>query len=184
MTDTPLAGLADAASMDPTSVKNSLTTPRDLFDRLNAEHHFTLDAAASHENALVDRYCTVDGFFDDGGRILLRDTLASPNGIEIARTWDPADGAVFCNPPHGRGLILPFIEAWANAAIIAGVKSVFLVPVKAEQPWWHQWVWENAFSRPRPWVSALEFVEGRLKYGGMATAAPFASCIITFGGRS
>jgi len=181
MTDGPLAGKSDAASADPTSAKNSLTTPRDLFDRLNAKRHYTLDAAASHENALVDRYCTVDGFFDGGGRILLRDELISPDGIKIAETWCPEDGVVFVNCPYGKGLIAPFIAAWATAARERGVESDFLIPAnKTEQPWWHEWVWDNATGSRRPWVTGIEFIEGRVKYGGL-DGAPFPSCVVSFG---
>lgn len=34
------------------------STPQDVFDKLNEEFHFTLDAAATPENAKCERYYT------------------------------------------------------------------------------------------------------------------------------
>lgn len=41
-----------------TSNKNYWETPQDLFDKLHAEYNFTLDAAATGENAKLDNYYT------------------------------------------------------------------------------------------------------------------------------
>ena len=38
---------------------NDWSTPQDLFDRLNDVHRFTLDIAASKENAKCDKYFTI-----------------------------------------------------------------------------------------------------------------------------
>lgn len=38
-------------------------TPDELFDRLNSEFHFTLDACANSDNHKCDRYFTIE---DDG----------------------------------------------------------------------------------------------------------------------
>ena len=65
-------------------MRSSLTpewsTPRDLFDELDQEFHFDLDAASTDENALCDRHYTIE---DDG----------------LAQPWE---GNVWCNPPYGR----------------------------------------------------------------------------------
>ena len=45
------------------SDKNYWETPQEFFDRLNEKYHFTLDAAASHNNHKVDKYFTAE---DDG----------------------------------------------------------------------------------------------------------------------
>lgn len=63
------------------SNSNEWTTPRDLFDELDAEFHFDLDAASTHENALCETHYTAE---EDG--------LSQP--WEGFRTW--------CNPPYGR----------------------------------------------------------------------------------
>lgn len=56
------------------------STPRDLFDELNAEFHFDLDVASTDENALCEKHYTKD---DDG----------------LSNEWT---GSVWCNPPYGR----------------------------------------------------------------------------------
>lgn len=53
-------------------------TPRDLWDPLNAKYDFTIDVAASPENALCERFYTIA---DDG----------------LAQSW--ANERVWCNPP-------------------------------------------------------------------------------------
>jgi phage N-6-adenine-methyltransferase len=62
---------------------------RELFDRLNAQYAFTLDACATPENAKCDRYFTPA---DDG----------------LAQTWT---GRVWMNPPYGRE-----IASWMQKA--------------------------------------------------------------------
>jgi hypothetical protein len=42
------------------SNKQDWETPKDLFDRLNSKYHFDLDAAASHQNAKLPNYFTVE----------------------------------------------------------------------------------------------------------------------------
>lgn len=59
------------------SDKSDWETPRILFNELNRQYHFTLDAAASHTNHKVDRYFTAD---DDG----------------LVQDW--GGETVFCNP--------------------------------------------------------------------------------------
>lgn len=62
------------------SQKSDWETPQDLFDRLNDEFHFTLDAAASDHNHKLPRYYTEK---EDG----------------LAQDWKGE--RVFCNPPYG-----------------------------------------------------------------------------------
>ena len=56
-------------------------TPQDFFDKLNEEFHFTLDAAASPENAKCRKYFTEQ---DDG----------------LTKSWKGE--TVFVNPPYCR----------------------------------------------------------------------------------
>lgn len=58
-----------------TSDKNIWETPQDLFDELNEEFGFTLDAAASEWNHKLDNYYTVE---EDG---LLQDWGGKPFGV-------------------------------------------------------------------------------------------------------
>src|SRR5688572_22395659 len=72
-------------------------TPRALFDQLNQEFGFTLDAAASHGNALCPHYYTETGLFGPethpGQRF---QTLAC--GVDgLTGSW--TSERVWCNPP-------------------------------------------------------------------------------------
>lgn len=64
------------------SEKMDWCTPRDFFDMLNQEFHFTLDAAATDETALCPDYYT-------------------PETDGLANSW-ATSGSVWCNPPYGR----------------------------------------------------------------------------------
>jgi site-specific DNA-methyltransferase (adenine-specific) len=63
-----------------TSDKKYWETPQQFFDELDREFHFTLDAAASHENHKCAKYYTEE---DDG----------------LEQDW--RGETVFCNPPYG-----------------------------------------------------------------------------------
>src|SRR4051812_12664465 len=94
------------------SKKSDWETPRDLFEKLHDEFEFTLDAAASHRNALCQEYYTEAD-----------DALMQP--------WT---GTVWCNPPYDRRL-----DKWAEKAIqsaISGATVVMLVAARTDSRWW------------------------------------------------
>lgn len=72
---------AGAAAM--TSNKDDWETPQSLFDQLDEEFHFTLDAASSDQNAKCEHHYTVEN-----------------SGLE--HSWEGE--TVFCNPPYGRNI--------------------------------------------------------------------------------
>ena len=86
-------------------------TPRSVFDPLNQEFKFTLDAAASSDNALCDRFYDLDR-----------------SGLE--ESWHAE--RVWCNPPYSD--IRPWVEKMlrSNAQLV-----VMLLPAnRTEQSWW------------------------------------------------
>ena len=91
------------------------STPRDLFDELDAEFHFDLDVASTDENALCEKHYTKD---DDG----------------LSNEWT---GSVWCNPPYGRE-----IGKWMRKAAESnwGGVTVCLVPARTDTAWWHEWI--------------------------------------------
>lgn len=94
-------------------------TPNALFAQLDAEFHFTLDAAASIENAKCTKFYTRD----DDGRM---------------QSW--GTDIVWCNPPYGKPL-----GQWVEKAYRAaggGATCVLLIPVASDMAWWHTWVME------------------------------------------
>lgn len=94
-------------------------TPQDLFDKLNEEFCFTLDACASKENAKCERYFTV-----------------KENGL--AQGW--FGESVWVNPPYGR-----HIAKWIEKAATEPSKvTVMLIPARTDTKAWHNFIFGNA----------------------------------------
>jgi phage N-6-adenine-methyltransferase len=116
-------------------------TPRELFDLLHAEFRFTLDAAASHDNALLPAYLTKTS-----------DALKLP--------W--REQRVWCNPPYSA------IPAWVEKAAdeVEGQGCplvVMLLPAdRTEQPWWQDVIEPR---RDRGLGIATRFIRKRVKFG-------------------
>ena len=87
-------------------------TPREVFDALNEEFRFTLDAAASDHNHLCERYLTEA---EDG----------------LRSDW--LDNVVFLNPPYGKGLE-DWVKKCANASEM-GATVVALLPSAVDTKW-------------------------------------------------
>jgi phage N-6-adenine-methyltransferase len=143
-------------------------TPRGVFDVLDAEFHFRIDAAANPANTQCPIWYAA----------AMRDDLE--RGGDGALTWDwyAHDGAgpYFLNPPYSR--CRQFI-AKAAAEARAGATVVCLVPSRTDTRWWHDHVWNAERNQPRPGVE-IRFMKGRLRFGGATAGAPFPSVIVIF----
>ena len=95
------------------SDKNYWETPQEFFDKLNEKYHFTLDAAASHNNHKVDKYFTAE---DDG--------LKQNWGGEI----------VFCNPPYGSKETGEWTKKCYEEAQKPNTTVVLLIPARTDRP--------------------------------------------------
>lgn len=92
-------------------------TPQHLFDALDAEFAFTLDACATAANAKCAAYFTRD---DDA----------------LTQRWC---GSVFVNPPYGKGVTATWVrKAWQEAQ--AGATVVCLIPARTDTAYWHDFV--------------------------------------------
>lgn len=134
------------------------TTHPDDFARWHQRFTFTIDAAASSDNARLPRYWTVD---DDA----------------LVQSW--AGERVWCNPPYSN--IAPWIDKawkeWWRCDLI-----VMLLPAnRTEQGWWHSYV------EPYRKVSgfSIEFLRGRLRFiqpgrtdVGPNERPPFGCCLL------
>ena len=103
------------------SKSNEWETPQDLFDKLDAEFHFTLDPCATKENAKCKRYYTKE---DDG----------------LNQDW--ALENVFINPPYGRE-----IGKWVQKAYFNHTNSnviVALIPARTDTSYWHDYIQDIA----------------------------------------
>lgn len=95
-------------------------TPEDLFDALNREFLFTLDAA-DETNHKCQRY------FDK-----------ATNGL--TQNW--GGETVFCNPPYGRQIGKWVRKAFDEAK--AGALVVMLLPARTDTAWFHDYILEKA----------------------------------------
>jgi phage N-6-adenine-methyltransferase len=89
-------------------------TPQDLFNKLNAEFHFTLDACAIPENAKCRNYYT-------------------PEQNGLAQSWA---GVVWCNPPYGRK-----VGDWVCKAAESHCTVVMLLPARTDTRWFHDYIY-------------------------------------------
>lgn len=128
------------------------STPQWLFDDLNAEFEFGLDAAASWDNKKCVR------FFGDRVDALTQD-------------WTIGGLAAWCNPPYSRQLKQWVDKAHETAAAANGVPVVMLVPARPDTKW---------FRRAFETASELRFIPFRLRFGNATTSAPFPSCLFIF----
>lgn len=125
-------------------------TPRDFFDKLNAEFNFTLDPCATVENAKCEKFYTI---VDNG----------------LKQNWEGE--TVFCNPPYGRA-----IKEWVKKCYIESQKTntivVALLPARTDTQYFHDFIYHKA--------KEIRFIKGRLKFGNAQNSAPFPSMVIVW----
>lgn len=137
-------------------------TPRDLFRPLHKEFGFTLDVAASYENALVPDYYDRDA---DG----------------LSRDWY---GVVWCNPPYSdiRAWVEKAWQEWRRSSDVETI--VMLLPAnRTEQAWWQDLIEPERDDRGR---LSVRFLRGRLRFDtpeGTYTdprgnRPPFGCCLV------
>lgn len=136
-------------------------TPRSVFDPLNAEFEFDLDAAASATNALCPYYLTKK---DDA-----LSNRSKEEGWPGERIW--------LNPPYGKQLkffvAAAFWQAFARYKLV-----VLLIPSHTAEGWFHDYVWVNGVE--------IRFIRGRLRFrlpDCRTTSARFGSMIVVMDGR-
>ncbi|MCG8670227.1 MAG: phage N-6-adenine-methyltransferase [Pseudomonadales bacterium] len=141
-------------------------TPQHVFDHWNNIFNFTLDAAASKENALCWQYYTTDDLYqhikltDDHVLLHCTDGLI---GLWDDRTW--------LNPPYGRGEIEKWVEK-AYSQSKEGKLICCLLPVSTSSKWWQNYVTKADF---------IYYYPKRLRFGGATENATFDNAIVIFG---
>jgi hypothetical protein len=175
------------------------STPDDLFAARHKKYNFELDVCATADNAKLpnfispeqDAFKTPWTFPRDCGPGLGVDDPEAP-----ARCW--------MNPPYcveespcnvdkcklkrcrdrGRhaSVYVPGTYQWVELAHQrrqAGCLVDMLLPSRTGTDWWHDFIWDQRKKKFRPGV-VVEFVPGRVKFGGMKSGAPFDSVLVTF----
>lgn len=102
------------------SKKKNYETPRELFDKLNDEFHFTVDLCADEYNHLCEKYYSAEN-----------DGLKANLDGEI----------VFCNPPYGHSSTSKWIQ---KCATDGGDITVMLIPARTDTKAFHEYIWGKA----------------------------------------
>lgn len=140
------------------SATDEWATPIDLLEALRSQFDFELDVCATKENAKAPRFFTRE---QDG----------------LKQVWRSVDGkpcVCWMNPPYGRTIKFWIAKAAESAA--QGATVVCLLPARTDTKWWHRHCYPVLRARP----DDVEFLEGRLKFGGAKSGAPFPSVLVVF----
>jgi phage N-6-adenine-methyltransferase len=129
----------------------------------------------------TDLWATPQDFFDklNALHVFELDVCATPENAKCNKYYTVADdglaqqwqGVCWMNPPYGRD-----IKAWMKKAYessLNGAKVVCLVPARTDTQWWHDYAMKGQ----------IEFIKGRLKFGGHKDSAPFPSAVVIFNGE-
>lgn len=102
------------------------------------------------------------------------DVCALPKNAKCKRFFTPEmdglkqewTGVCWCNPPYGRQ-----IGKWVEKGVKSSATVVMLLPARTDTKWFHDWCLP---------YGKIEFLRGRLKFGGCDNSAPFPSMIVVF----
>lgn len=130
--------------------KDDWETPQDLYDELDAEFHFTLDACADQDNAKHPHfYCE------------------SEDGLQ--QDW--SGETVWCNPPYSNGKQNDWVRKCYEEGQRPDTTVVLLIPARTDTARFHDYIWGKA---------EVRFIRGRLKFVGADNSAPFPSMICVY----
>jgi len=152
--------MSDKHAVHYSTGKDDWETPQGFFDALNEEFHFTLDVCADPVNAK----CASWFGYDPGGHLV--------DGL--AQQWSPH--VCWMNPPYSQ------LKLWlkkASEEAARGATVVSLIPSRTDTKAWHRFIWDCAAQCVRPGVE-VRFIEGRLRFVGAKSAAPFPSALVIF----
>lgn len=110
-------------------------TPQNLFDKLNATFHFTLDPCATPENAKCAKFYTKE---QDG----------------LKQDW--GGDVIWCNPPYGRE-----IGKWIQKCAEHRGVAVMLIPARTDTRWWHSYIDKNPDAHVYFIKGRLKFGDGK-----------------------
>jgi site-specific DNA-methyltransferase (adenine-specific) len=148
--------------------KDSWETPQWLFDLLDQEFHFLVDAAATSENAHCNLYMGSDN--QPAHAFCIGNALTKLD-------WTPRCSNFFLNPPYSAGNIDKFM-AKALEESQKGAVVVCLVPCATDTKWWHQYSMK---------AQEIRFIKGRVRFVGydedgnqVKNSPTFSSCVVIF----
>jgi len=146
-----------------TSKKGDYGTPRDFYERLDADFGpFTVDLAAHEQNYKHIRYY-------------------SPRHDSLSQDWRGETG--FLNPPYGRGIAL-WLQKAREAAIYGRAIIVQVLPARVGTAWWRACVM-SADGEGGKLLSSVYVPETRvlwLRWQGLITGVYFHDSRLDFDG--
>ena len=124
----------------------------------------------------TDLWATPQELFDKYNAIyhFETDVCATPENAKCDKFYTPEmdglkqewKGVCWCNPPYGRQ-----IGKWVEKGCKSFATVVMLLPARTDTKWFHD------YCLP---YGKIEFLRGRLNFGGCETSAPFPSMIVVF----
>jgi DNA adenine methylase len=131
--------------------KNDWETPDDLFEEINKEFRFTLDAAADAENTKTTRFFSKE---------------------ENSLTQDWGSNVVWLNPPYGdrANKLTDWIQKGLDAAK-HGATVVMLIPARTNTNWFHNFCLK---------YGEVRFIRGRPRFKGCKHGLPWPLCLVIF----
>lgn len=137
------------------SNKQDWETPQKLFDELDKEFGFELDAMATKENALCKAYFTAE---DDS----------------LIQDWSKYQ-SIYINPPYKTSIQNKVLEKAYKTHTQSGNTIVLLIPARTDTKRWHDFIFGKA---------EVRFLQGRIKFctNGIEhiNPAPFPSALIIY----
>jgi phage N-6-adenine-methyltransferase len=105
------------------------------------------------------------------------DVAAQPDNAKCPRYFTPEDdglmqpweGVCWMNPPYGKTIGQWVAKAYESAQ--QGATVVCLLPARTDTKWWQRYCVSPA---------KVEFVSGRLTFGGASNPAPFPNAVVIF----
>jgi phage N-6-adenine-methyltransferase len=133
-----------------------------------------------HFSSETDNWATPQDFFDryNAKHHFEIDVCATAENAKCARFFtveddglsQPWTGTCWMNPPYGREIGRWMAKAWES--FLSGATVVCLVPARTVTTWWHDYCTKGE----------IEFIQGRLRFGGSPNSAPFPSAVVVFDG--
>ncbi len=131
-----------------------------------------------HFSSATDLWATPDDFFAryHAHFGFETDVCATPDNAKCLRFFTKEQdglvqewtGVCWMNPPYGRTIGQWMRKAYESS--LSGATVVCLVPARTDTYWWHDYAMKGE----------IEFIKGRLKFGGHSNSAPFPSAVVVF----
>jgi len=128
--------------------KDDWETPPELFKKLDNEFHFTLDPCCTKSTAKCAKYYT-----------------KKDNGL--AHDWQGE--TVFVNPPYSSSEQDKWVKKCYEESQKPNTTVVALLPARTDTKRFHKYIYGKA---------EIRFIQGRLKFVGAKSSAPFPSMIV------